>query len=78
MVNVLASLKLKIDANRGDPKLLVNAMKFCLGAEDLNTNACFLENSKLFGSTKWKLDLPPNVDYDSHRPNNSELLDALS
>ena len=51
-VNVLASLKLKIDANCGDPKLLVNAMKSCLRVEDLNTNDCF------FWRTLSYMDLP--------------------
>ena len=36
------SIKLKVVAKCGDPKLLVDVMKFYLGAEDLNTRyLCF-------------------------------------
>lgn len=66
LVNVLASLKLKVDVTCGNPKLLGNAMKSCLGAENFNTNDCVLEGSKLFESTKWKLDFLLSTDYDSH------------
>ena len=43
-------------------------MKSYPGAEDVNTRYCVLEGSKLFGSTKRKLNLPPGADCDSHRP----------
>ena len=33
------------------------------GAYDLSTINCALEGSELFGSTKWKRDLPPGADY---------------
>ena len=45
------SLKLEVVAKCGDPKVLVDAMKSYLRAEDLNTGDCALEGSKLFGST---------------------------
>jgi hypothetical protein len=61
------SLKLKAAARYGDPKLLADAMKSYLGAEDLNRRDCVLEGSELFGFTKRKLDLPPGADCDSHR-----------
>ena len=61
-----ASLKLKIAARCGDPKILVDAMKSYLGAEGANTRACALEGSELFGSTKRKLNLPPGADCDFH------------
>jgi hypothetical protein len=63
-----ASLKLKAAARCGDPKMLVDAMKSYPGAEDVNTRDCALEGSEFFGSTKRKLNLPPGVDCDSHRP----------
>ena len=61
-----ASLKLKVAAHTGDPKLLVVAMRSYPGAEDLNTRNCALKGSELFGSTKRKLDLPLGSEYDSH------------
>jgi hypothetical protein len=61
------SLKLKAAARCGDPKLLVDAMLFFPRAEDVNTRDCAVEGSKLFGSTKPKLNLPPGVDCDSHQ-----------
>lgn len=39
-------------------KLLVEAMDFCPGAEDMDTMDCALEVSELFGFIKRKLDLP--------------------
>ena len=48
--------------------MLANAMKSYPGAADANTRDCALEGSELFGSTKRKLNLPPGVDCDSHRP----------
>jgi hypothetical protein len=62
-----ASLKLNAAAKCRDPKKLVDAMKCFPGAEDVNTT---LEGSELFGSTKRKLNMPPGVDCDSHRPDN--------
>ena len=43
-------------------------MKFYQRAANVNIRDCALEGSKLFGSTKCKRNLPPNVDCDSHRP----------
>jgi hypothetical protein len=63
-----ASLKLKAVAKCGDPKMLADAMKSYLGAEDVNTRDCALEWSEFFGSTKRKLNLPPSTDCDSHGP----------
>ena len=63
-----ASLKLKVVAMCGDPKLQADAMKSFPGLEGLNTMDCILEGSELFRSTKRKLDLPPGLDCDSHRP----------
>jgi hypothetical protein len=44
-------------------------MNLFLGVEDLNTRSCHLEDTKIFGSTKRKLDLPPDSEHDSHHPN---------
>ena len=62
----LASLKLKVVARCGDPKMLVDSMKSNLGAKVVNTRYCALEGSELFGSTKCKLNQPLGVDCDSH------------
>ena len=61
-----ASLKLKVVAHTGNPKLLAKAMGSYPGAKDLNTRNCALEGFELFGSTKRKLDLPLGSKYDSH------------
>ena len=61
------SLKLKVAARCGNPKILADAMKFYPGTEGANTRDCALEGSELFGSTKRKLNLPPGVDCDFHR-----------
>ena len=62
----LTSLKVKACTMCGDPKMLVDATKSYLGAEDVKTRNCALEVFKLFGSTKRKLNIPPGVDYESH------------
>lgn len=36
-------------------------------AQDLNIGDCALESSKLFGSSKWELDLPPGANCNSHQ-----------
>ena len=69
-----ASLKLKVDARCGDPKLLVDAMKSYPGLEALDTRDCALEGSELFGSTKRKLDLASGVHYNSHRPDKMKYM----
>lgn len=61
------SLKLKIASRCGDPKILVDGMKFFHGAKDLMSRYCGLKGLELFGSTKRKLDLPPGVDCESHQ-----------
>lgn len=55
------SLKLKVVAKCGDPKLLTNAMKSYVWAKDLNIRDCALKGSESFGCTKRKLDLPPGA-----------------
>ena len=49
--------------------LVANAMKSYPGAKYLNTRDCALEGPELFGSTKQKFDLSPNVDCNLHQPN---------
>ena len=63
-----ASLKFKVVARCGNPKMLADAMKSYSRAEGANTRDCALERSELFGSTKQKFNLPPGADYDSHGP----------
>lgn len=60
-------LKLKVVMRCGDLKVLMEAVKSCPRAEDLNSIDCALESSKLFGSTEGNLDLPLGVDCNSHR-----------
>ena len=42
------SLKLKVAAKCGNPKLLADVMKSYPGLEDLNTTDCALEGSEFF------------------------------
>ena len=70
-----APLRLKLLAN---PKLLADVMKSYPGAEDLNTRDCALDWSQLFGSTKWKLDMPSSADCRFTSTRQSELLDSSS
>lgn len=62
----LDSTSLKVNLVAKDLKLLGKAMKY-FGANDLNTKEYMLVGSKMFGSTIWKLDLPPHVDCNSHQ-----------
>ena len=68
------SLKLKVVAKCGDPKLLVDAMKSYPRLEDLNIKDCALEGLELFGSTKHKRLICHNVDCDSHQPDKVNYL----
>ena len=68
------SLKLKVVAMCGDPKLLADVIKSYPGVEDLNTRDCALEGFELFGSTKRKPDLPLGVNCTSHRSNKVNYL----
>ena len=63
------SLKSNIVVRRGDPKLLAHAVKSFPWAQDFNTMNCSLEVSKLFGSTKQKLNLSPGANWDSQQSN---------
>ena len=60
------SLELKATAKCEDPRPMEKAMKSYLGVEALHIKDYALEGTKLFGSTKWKLDLPPGAKCDSH------------
>ena len=62
------SLELKATAKCEDPRPMEKAMKSYLGVEALHIKDYALEGTKLFGSTKWKLDLPPGAKCDSHWP----------
>lgn len=63
------SLNLKVVTKCGNPKLLANVMKSYPSANNLNTRDCDLEGSELFGYTKQKFDLSPNVDCNLHQHN---------
>lgn len=65
----LASLKLKVVVMWDDPKILADTTESYLGAKDVNPADYAMEESKLVGSTKQKLDLPPGIDCDFHQPN---------
>ena len=60
-----ASLKLKIVAMSGDPKLLAKAMHW----KHVNTRDSALEGFEPFSFTKWKLDLPLGASCDSLQHN---------
>lgn len=60
------SLKQKVTTHTSDPKLLAKTMRQYPWAKDLNTRNYVVEGSKLFRSTKRKLDLPPRFEHDSH------------
>ena len=47
---------------------LTNGNEVLPRGKGANTRDCALEGSELFGSTKQKLNLPPDVDCNSHRP----------
>lgn len=61
------SLKLKAIAKCGGPKPMAKAIKSYPRATCFNTHDCDMEGTKLFGSTKRKLDLSPCAKYDSRR-----------
>ena len=69
------SLKLRAIAKFGDLMPMVMAMKSYSRAEGLNIKDWALEGTRLFGSTWWKLDLPPSVECNSHQ---NELLYSFS
>jgi hypothetical protein len=62
-------LKLRAARHSGDPKKIAEALSQLPGVEVATTRIPHLEGEEIFGSTKWKLDLPPGDDGDSHRPN---------
>ena len=55
----LVSLKLKAATKCGDPRMLVDAMKFHPKAEDVNMRDCALEGSELL--------VPPNANSTYHQ-----------
>jgi hypothetical protein len=61
-------LKLRAARRNGDPKKIEEALSQLPGVEVATTRIPHLEGEEIFGSTKWKLDLPPGDDGDSHRP----------
>ena len=48
----------------------VLSIRSYIGVENLNIRTCALEGFKFFRSTKRKLNLPLEFEYDSHRPKN--------
>jgi hypothetical protein len=62
-------LKLRAARRSGDPKKIVEALSQLLGVEVATTRILHLEGKEIFGSTKWKLDLPLGDDGNSHKPN---------
>jgi hypothetical protein len=60
-------LKLRAARRSGDPKKIVEALSQLPGVEVATTRIPHLEGKEIFGSTKWKLDLLPGDDGDSHR-----------
>ena len=64
------SLKLKVVAKCGDPKLLADAMKSYPGIKNINTRDCALESSVVWihQIRKHVMTCTPGADYDSHQP----------
>jgi hypothetical protein len=60
-------LKLRAARRSGDPKKIEEALIQLSRVEVATTQIPHLEGKEIFGSTKWKLDLPPGDDGDSHR-----------
>jgi hypothetical protein len=52
-------LRLRAATRSGDPKKIVKAINQLLGLEGATTRILHLKDEEIFGSTKWKLDLPP-------------------
>jgi len=61
-------LKLRAARQSGDPKKLAEALNSLPRAEGLKSRVPHLEGEEIFGSTKWKLDIPIGDAGDSHRP----------
>jgi hypothetical protein len=61
-------LKLRMARRSGNPKKIVEALSQLPRVEVSTTQIPHLEGKEIFGSTKWKLDLPPSDDGNSHRP----------
>ena len=52
----------------GNPKALVDAISNIRGVQDFVTREPHLEGEEVFGSQKWKADMPLGCEQDSHRP----------
>jgi hypothetical protein len=59
-------LKLRSSTCYGDSKRIAQAVSNLSSDARLNSRVSHLEGQSIFGSTKWKLDLPPGDDNDSH------------
>lgn len=59
----------KLQALRHSRNLRKIATDVCIyvGGGFLSTQIPHLQGEKINGSSKWKLDLPPNLEHDSHR-----------
>ena len=53
----------------GNPKVLADAISNIWGVQDFVTREPHLEGEEVFGSQKWKADMPLGCEHDSHRPN---------
>jgi hypothetical protein len=61
-------LKLMAARHSGDPKKIADELNQLLGMEVATTQIPYPEGKEIFGNTKWKVDLAPSNDGDSHRP----------
>ena len=52
----------------GNPKVLADAISNIRGVQDFVTREPHLEGEEVFGSQKWKADMPLGCEHDSHRP----------
>ena len=62
-------LKLKLASRSGNPSRVARLVDEISSDAGINTQVPHLEGEKVFGSAKWKLDLPPRDDNNSHRHN---------
>ena len=53
----------------GNPKVLADAISNIRGVQDFVTREPYLKGEEVFGSQKWKADMPLGCEHDSHRPN---------
>ena len=57
----------------GNPKVLADAISNIQGVQDFVTREPHLKGEEVFGSQKWKADMPLGCKHDTHRPDKVNL-----